>query len=64
MKSKHLTGTAVDLSPLSMDRTVVAWSRFDELADLMQQVASDPGTAIVWGGHWKTFVDKCHFELN
>ena len=27
------------------------------------EVASDLGTEIVWGGHWKTFVDKCHFEL-
>ena len=61
--SKHLTGKAVDLYPLSMDRKVVNWSRFEELADLMFQVASDQGTEIVWGGNWKTFVDKCHFEL-
>ena len=63
MKSKHLTGKAVDLYPLSMDRKVVDWSRFEELADLMFQVASDQGVEIVWGGHWKTLVDKCHFEL-
>ena len=63
MKSKHLTGKAVDLYPLSMDRKLVDWSRFQELADLMFQVASDQGVAIVWGGNWKTFVDKCHFEL-
>ena len=63
MNSKHLTGKAVDLYPLSMDRKQVDWSRFEELADLMFQVASDQGTEIVWGGHWKTFVDKCHFEL-
>ena len=61
--SKHLTGKAVDLYPLSMDRKLVDWSRFEELADLMFQVASDQGTEIVWGGNWKTFVDKCHFEL-
>jgi hypothetical protein len=61
--SKHLTGKAVDLYPLSMDRKVIDWSRFEELADLMFQVASDQGVEIVWGGHWKTFVDKCHFEL-
>ncbi|KWW24061.1 MAG: putative phage endolysin [bacterium F082] len=63
MKSKHLTGKAVDLYPLSMDRKVVDWSRFEELADLMQQVASEQDTEIVWGGNWKTLVDKCHFEL-
>ena len=61
--SKHLTGKAVDLYPLSMDRKLVDWSRFEELAELMLQVASDQGTEIVWGGNWKTFVDKCHFEL-
>ena len=63
MNSKHLTGKAVDLYPLSMDRKQVDWSRFEELADLMFQVASEQGTEIVWGGHWKTFVDKCHFQL-
>ena len=49
--------------PMSMDRKQIDWSRFEELADLMFQVASDQGTEIIWGGHWKTFVDKCHFEL-
>ena len=63
MNSKHLTGKAVDLYPLTMNRKQVDWSRFEELADLMFQVASDQGTEIVWGGNWKTFVDKCHFEL-
>ena len=63
MNSKHLTGKAVDLYPLSMDRKQVDWSRFEELADLMFQVARDQDTEIVWGGHWKTLVDKCHFEL-
>ncbi len=63
MNSKHLTGKAVDLYPLTMNRKQVDWSRFEELADLMFQVARDQDTEIVWGGHWKTFVDKCHFEL-
>ena len=49
MNSKHLTGKAVDLYPLSMDRKQVDWSRFEELADLMFQVASEQGTEIVWG---------------
>ena len=63
MNSKHLTGKAVDLYPLTMNRKQVDWSRFEELADLMFQVARDQDTEIVWGGNWKTFVDKCHFEL-
>ena len=63
MNSKHLTGKAVDLYPLTMNRKQVDWSRFEELADLMFQVAKDQDTEIVWGGNWKTLVDKCHFEL-
>ena len=63
MNSKHHTGKAVDLYPLTMNRKQVDWSRFEELADLMFQVASDQGVELVWGGHWKTFVDKCHFVL-
>ena len=62
-QGKHLTGKAVDLYPLTMNRKQVDWSRFEELADLMFQVARDQDTEIDWGGHWKTFVDKCHFEL-
>ena len=63
MKSKHLTGQAVDLYPLTMNRKAVDWSRFEEMADLMFQVASDLNTGIVWGGNWRTFIDKSHFEL-
>ena len=63
MNSKHLTGKAVDLYPLSMDRKVVDWSRFEDLAELMLQVADEMGIRLVWGGNWKTFVDKPHFEL-
>ena len=63
MKSKHLVGKAVDLYPLTMNRKEVDWSRFEDLADLMFEVAEEMEVEIIWGGHWKTFVDKCHFEL-
>ena len=63
MNSKHLVGKAVDLYPLSMDRKVVDWSRFEELAELIFQVASDQNVGIIWGGNWKNSFDKCHFEL-
>ena len=63
MKSKHLVGKAVDLYPLTMNHKEVDWSRFEDLADLMFEVAKEMEVEIIWGGHWKTFVDKCHFEL-
>ena len=62
-KGKHITGEAVDLYPLTMDRKKIDWNRFEELADLMFQVAKEMEVAIVWGGNWKNFVDKCHFEM-
>ena len=63
MNSKHLIGKAVDLYPLTMNRRKVDWSRFDDLADLMKEVAKEKEVEIVWGGDWKTFVDKPHFEI-
>ena len=63
MKSKHLVGKAVDLYPLTMNRKEVDWSRFEDLADVMFEVAKEMEIEIIWGGHWKTFIDKPHFEL-
>ena len=62
-KGKHLTGNAVDLYPLTMDRKAVDWNRFEDLAALMFQVAEEMDVKLIWGGNWKTLVDKCHFEL-
>ena len=64
MNSKHLTGKAVDLYPLTMNRKQVDWSRFEDLADLMFQVAKDQDTEIVWGGHWKSsrWARRCAFR--
>ena len=62
-KGKHLTGNAVDLYPLTMDRKAVDWNRFEDLVALMFQVAKEMDVKLIWGGNWKTFVDKCHFEL-
>ena len=39
MKSKHLVGKAVDLYPLTMNRKEVDWSRFEDLAEVMFDVA-------------------------
>lgn len=63
MYSKHLSGDAVDLYPLTDDRTQIAWAKFGELADTMKAAAAELGTKIQWGGDWKKFIDKPHFEL-
>lgn len=63
MKSKHLTGEAVDLYPLTPDRKAVDWKGFERLAAVMKQAAKELNTRIQWGGDWVRFIDKPHFEL-
>ena len=63
MQSKHLTGEAVDLYPLTQDRKAVDWKGFDRLAAVMKQAAKELNTKIQWGGDWVKFIDKPHFEL-
>jgi peptidoglycan L-alanyl-D-glutamate endopeptidase CwlK len=62
MNSKHITGEAVDLYPIaggSIDNT-----KFAALAAEIKRVALQHFAIIEWGGDWKTFVDKPHFQIN
>ncbi len=70
MKSKHLTGHAVDLMPLvdtdgDGDREGTWEERhFLPIADAMRQAASNLGIVITWGGEWASFKDCPHFEID
>lgn len=69
MKSKHLTGHAVDLMPygdFDGDGDMEgSWElkHFYPLNDAMQQAAASLGIKITWGGSWANFVDAPHFEI-
>lgn len=69
MKSRHLTGHAVDLAPLvDMNGDGVAeltWIResFYPIVDAMRASAAAAGILIEWGGDWATFVDMPHWQL-
>lgn len=64
MKSKHLTGRAVDFVAL-----VAGKAKWDDV--LMTEIAktgfkaasAELGIPIVWGGDWKGSWDKSHIEL-
>lgn len=70
MKSRHLTGHAVDLAPyVDTDGDgdlELSWERehFYPLADAMRASAAAAGIPIVWGGNWTSFVDMPHWELD
>lgn len=69
LKSRHLTGHAVDLLPLPVD-----WNNkkpFKQVADAMFAAAKEFNVHLRWGGDWnmngysndERFYDGPHFEL-
>lgn len=63
LKSRHLTGHAVDLAALIDGDIRWDWPLYHKLADAMFSAAKELSIDIEWGGHWKTFKDGPHFQL-
>lgn len=77
LKSKHLTGHAVDLHPYPLNQQKVDkgyWPeiiRYGVLAGLMKRAAIEEGVKLRWGCDWDgdgetldhSFFDAPHFEL-
>jgi len=63
MRSRHLTGHAVDLAAILDGEIRWDWGLYDKLAQAMKRAAYDLKVPIEWGGDWKTFKDGPHFQL-
>lgn len=63
MKSRHITGHAVDLAALIDGEIRWDWPLYAKLAKSMKDAAAELGVAIEWGGDWKTLKDGPHFQL-
>lgn len=63
LKSRHLTGHAVDLAALVGGQVRWDWPLYSKLATAMKQAASELNIPIEWGGDWTTFKDGPHFQL-
>lgn len=63
LKSKHLTGHAVDLGAII--NGTITWDKphYDELSKYVKQAAQELNIKIRWGGDFKSFYDGVHFEL-
>lgn len=64
LKSRHLTGHAVDVVFIVDKRARWDWPLYKAFSNTVKDVAAEFGVPIVWGGDWKSFVDGPHFELN
>lgn len=79
LKSKHLTGDAVDLAPVIDGQVSWDWQYFHPIAEAMKKAAAEQDILIRWGGTWlplsvttptngrfalsKSFPDGPHYEL-
>lgn len=64
MKSRHLTGHAVDLAAMIGKEVRWDWPLYGKLAAAMKEAAAELKISIQWGGDWKTFKDGPHFQLD
>jgi peptidoglycan L-alanyl-D-glutamate endopeptidase CwlK len=64
MRSRHLTGHAVDLAALD-EAGRVTWARpaYEALAARVKAAAAAEGVSVEWGGDWRSFFDGPHFQL-
>ena len=63
LKSRHLTGHAVDLGAWVDNQLDWSWPLYPRIAGAMKMAAKDVGVPIEWGGDWATFKDGPHFQL-
>ena len=71
MKSRHLTGHAIDLVPLlDLDgdgqietHEMFNWPLMRKLAPHLKAAAKAVNVPIEWGGDWTTFPDGPHWQL-
>lgn len=63
MRSRHLTGHAVDLAVKVAGEVRWDWPLYDHLSTTVKRAANDLGIPIEWGGDWPRFRDGPHFQL-
>ena len=63
MRSRHLTGHAVDIAPVVGGAIRWDWPLYDRLAVAVKQAAREVSVPVEWGGDWTTFKDGPHWQL-
>ena len=63
LRSRHLTGHAVDLAATIGGNVRWDFPLYDRLAKAMKAAAKAEKVTVEWGGDWKTFKDGPHYQL-
>ena len=64
LKSRHLTGHAIDIAALVDGKVRWDWPLYPRIAAAFKAAARELDIAIVWGGDWPSLRDGPHFELD
>lgn len=64
MRSRHLTGHAIDVAAWVDGKISFDYNYFPPIADAMKVASLELKAPIIWGGDWQTFKDAGHFELD
>lgn len=64
LKSRHLTGHAVDLAVKVNGEIRWDWPLYGRLAATVKEAAANLGIPVEWGGDWRSFKDGPHFQLS
>jgi peptidoglycan L-alanyl-D-glutamate endopeptidase CwlK len=63
LRSRHLTGHAVDLAPMVGGTVRWDWPLYHRLAKIIKEAAVAENVPVEWGGNWRTFKDGPHWQL-
>lgn len=63
LRSRHLTGHAIDIAPMLKGEIRWDWPLYDQLSKTIKTAAQHLAVPITWGGDWASFRDGPHWEL-
>jgi peptidoglycan L-alanyl-D-glutamate endopeptidase CwlK len=63
LRSRNLTGHAVDLGAMVGGKLRWDWPLYEQVAAAMKESAAQMHVPVEWGGDWRTFKDGPHFQL-
>ena len=64
LKSRHITGHAIDFAALVGGEVRWDWPLYGKIAEAFKAASAELGVPIIWGGDWVSLRDGPHVELD